>query len=224
MEQIAGKVPSLVPESYRPIIKWNADRLDAEQCRLLETWPLTFGLDIPPLGHVLFCHATPQNENDIFTRITAEARLRPIFDAADARVVVCGHTHMPFDRLVGKTRVVNAAAWGAFWRTARLLRSGRTGELRHCPTISTRADRVRRSSYPAARICGRSTSWTPVRGEMISWTWRRADVRMSPRAFSARVSLGLVAAISEGAWTRHGKGPRYGTNSQDSRQTFQAAR
>src|SRR6266852_1068777 len=43
---------------------------------------------------------------------TDEDRLLPIFDAAKADVVVCGHTHMQFDRIVGKTGVVNAGSVG----------------------------------------------------------------------------------------------------------------
>jgi putative phosphoesterase len=153
MEHIAGKVPSLLPESYRPIIAWNADRLDAAQRRLLDRWPATLRLTIPPLGDVLFCHATPENENDIFTRSTAEERLRSIFDATDAAVVVCGHTHMQFDRMVGKTRVVNAGSVGMpFGRPgADWLQLGADVELRHTSyDLAAAADRVRRSGYPGA--------------------------------------------------------------------------
>jgi diadenosine tetraphosphatase ApaH/serine/threonine PP2A family protein phosphatase len=61
---------------------------------------------------VLFCHATPRDDNEIFTRQTDEARLLPIFETARANVVICGHTHMQFDRMVGETRVVNAGSIG----------------------------------------------------------------------------------------------------------------
>lgn len=171
MEHIAGKVPSLMPESYRPIIKWNADRLDAEQRRLLETWPLTFRLAIPPLGSVLFCHATPHNENDIFTRATSEDRLRPIFDTADAAIVVCGHTHMQFDRVVGNTRVVNAGSVGMpFGRTgADWLLLGPDVELRHTSyDLQAAADRVRRSGYAGAEeFAAKSILAPPSEAQMM---------------------------------------------------------
>jgi len=48
---------------------------------------------------------------EIFTRRTAEDRLRPVFQGVDG-LVVCGHTHMPFDRQVGTVRVVNAGSVG----------------------------------------------------------------------------------------------------------------
>jgi predicted phosphodiesterase len=64
------------------------------------------------LGEVLFCHATPRDENESFTRLTPESGLLPIFEGLNASVVVCGHTHMQFDRMIGSTRVVNAGSVG----------------------------------------------------------------------------------------------------------------
>jgi predicted phosphodiesterase len=153
VQHLSGQIPSLLPESSRPIIKWNADHLDADQCRLVVSWPMTLRLTIPPLGEVLFCHATPRNENEIFTRTTAEGRLTPIFDSTNAAVVVCGHTHMPFDRIVGKTRVVNAGSVGMpFGRTgADWLLLGPDVELRHTSyDLDAAVDRIRRSGYPQA--------------------------------------------------------------------------
>jgi predicted phosphodiesterase len=115
LEQLAGKVPALVPEQYRPLIRWTAEQLDPEQQRAIASWPKTVRLQIEPLGEVLFCHATPRNENDIFTARTPEERLLPVFDGVTARVVVCGHSHMQFDRSVGSIRVVNAGSVGMPW-------------------------------------------------------------------------------------------------------------
>ena len=90
-------------------------------------------LRMPHLGSVLFCHATPRDDNEIFTSRTAETILLPIFDAANADVVVCGHTHMQFDRMVGKTPVVNAGSIGMPFGTpgAHWLLLGPEIELRH---------------------------------------------------------------------------------------------
>jgi hypothetical protein len=44
--------------------------------------------------------------------VTPEDRLAPVFGDDDASMVVCGHTHMPFDRMVGRVRVVNAGSVG----------------------------------------------------------------------------------------------------------------
>ena len=61
---------------------------------------------------MLFCHATPRNDNEIFTRLTPEEHLLPIFARLNADIVVLGHTHMQFDRMVGTVRVVNAGSVG----------------------------------------------------------------------------------------------------------------
>jgi len=72
----------------------------------------TLRMEIDGLGKILFCHATPRNPNDVFTRLTHEDRIASLFIALDADVVVCGHTHMQFDRTIGSVRVVNAGSVG----------------------------------------------------------------------------------------------------------------
>jgi diadenosine tetraphosphatase ApaH/serine/threonine PP2A family protein phosphatase len=89
----------------------------------------------------------------IFTRLTPEAKLRPIFDEVDASLVVCGHTHMQFDRMVGDVRVVNAGSVGmpygksgAHWL---LLDAG--VEFRHTSyDLEAAAERIRATKYPQA--------------------------------------------------------------------------
>jgi len=110
--QMGGTEPSEVPERYRDTIRWNAQQLRPEDEQLLASWPLTVRLEIPDLGGVLFCHATPRNDTEIFTPATSEDRLIPVFAGVDASVVVCGHSHMQFDRIVGSLRVVNAGSVG----------------------------------------------------------------------------------------------------------------
>jgi predicted phosphodiesterase len=119
LERLAGRRPATVPEQYQPLIDWTARQLSPDEQRALGRWPPTVRMAIAGLGDVLFCHATPRNENEIFTRVTPEDRLRSLFGSAGASVVVCGHTHMPFDRVVGDTRVLNAAASGCRTATAR---------------------------------------------------------------------------------------------------------
>jgi predicted phosphodiesterase len=149
----SGEKTSSVLERFREMMRWTAGQLDDEQARAIATWPKTVRVDIPPLGNVLFCHATPRNDTDIFTRTTAEAPLLPIFESANAALVVCGHTHMQFDRMVGGTRVVNAGSVGmpfdeagAYW-----LLLGPDVELRHTRyDLARAAARIRATTYPQA--------------------------------------------------------------------------
>jgi predicted phosphodiesterase len=70
---------------------------------------------LPPtqrIGDVLYCHASPRNDIDIFTERTPEERLVPLFDGLDVSTVVCGHTHMQYERTVAGVRVINAGSVG----------------------------------------------------------------------------------------------------------------
>ncbi len=117
-------------------------------------------LDVDGLGRVLFCHASPRNDEDVFLEGTAPEHVEPLLDGVAANVVVCGHTHMQFSREVGGKRIVNAGsvgmayedAPGAYWallgpdvehrRTAydpaALEGSGFPGRI--APDLPTRAD------------------------------------------------------------------------------------
>jgi putative phosphoesterase len=172
LDGMAGREPATVPEPYRPIIRWNAEQLDPEQQHFVEGWPKTVRMEISGLGRVLFCHATPRNENEIFTRSTPENRLLPVFARAQADVVVCGHTHMQFDRTVGGIRVVNAGSVG--------MPFGRPGadwlllepeiQLRHTSyDLAMAAKRIRTTNYPQAEaFAAHSVLEPPSEADMIA--------------------------------------------------------
>jgi putative phosphoesterase len=88
--------------------------LDETRARLSEA-QIEFLHDLPPtaqIGRVLYCHATPRNDVDIFTERTPEERLAEIFAEVDADVVVCGHTHTQFARTIAGKRVINSGSVG----------------------------------------------------------------------------------------------------------------
>ena len=68
-----------VPVGYRETMRWVAESLDREHEALFASWPATITLAVPGLGDVLFCHATPRNDTDIFTSETPDDRLAPAF-------------------------------------------------------------------------------------------------------------------------------------------------
>ena len=76
---------------------------------------IEFLYGLPPtqrIGDVLYCHATPRNDMDIFTERTPEEQIAFLFDGLDVPTVVCGHTHMQYERTVGGVHVVNAGSVG----------------------------------------------------------------------------------------------------------------
>ena len=146
----AGADPG-VPEQAREAMRWTAQQLDNDDERWIAGWPKTLRLEIPGLGEVLFCHATPRNENECFTRLTPEDRLLPIFEGLGASLVVCGHTHMQFDRMIGDVRVVNAGSVGMPFGEpgADWLLLGPGVQLRHTPyDLAAAAARIRETEYP----------------------------------------------------------------------------
>ena len=154
LAQMAGTDSSSVPEQFRAVVRWTAQQLHPEHERLMASWPKTLRVEIRGIDDVLFCHATPRNDTEIFTRLTPEDRLLPVFEGVNAPLVICGHTHMQFDRMIGRIRVVNAGSVGmpfgepgAYW-----LLLGPDVELRHTPYDLTRAaERVRATDYPQAQ-------------------------------------------------------------------------
>ncbi len=180
LEQMAGRDPAAVPEQHRPIVRWTAEQLHPEYESLLAGWPKTLRVEIAGLGEVLFCHATPRNENECFTRLTPEDRLVSIFEEANVPVTVCGHTHMQFDRTIGKTRVVNAGSVGMPFGEpgADWLLLGPGVELRHTSYDLTRAaERVRETGYPQAdEFAARYILQPPSEREMLE-VFTRVELR-----------------------------------------------
>jgi predicted phosphodiesterase len=171
LAQIAGVDPATLPEQAREAVRWSAQQLHPEHERLLAGWPKTLRVEIPGLGGVLFCHATPRNENEYFTRLTAEDRLLPVFEGLDVALVVCGHTHMQFDRMIGSTRVVNAGSVGMPFGEpgADWLLLGPDVQLRHTPyDVTKAAERIRETDYPDARdFAARYVLQPPSEREML---------------------------------------------------------
>jgi predicted phosphodiesterase len=150
LELLAGTIPAVPPE-YLPVMQWTADRVRPDYAALFATWPKTLRLNVPPIGDVLFFHGTPRHENECFTRLTAEDRLLPLFEPLGVQLAIGGHTHMPFDRLVGTTRVVNAGSVGMpFGRTgADWLLLGPGVELRHTTyDVAAACERMRVEGLP----------------------------------------------------------------------------
>ncbi|MES2177086.1 MAG: metallophosphoesterase family protein [Gemmatimonadota bacterium] len=149
----AGMESAAIPEAFREAMRWSAGQLDETHANTIQAWPATLQLSIAPHGDVLFCHATPASDTDIVTERTSDEKIGAMFGTVESALVVCGHTHMQFDRHVGATRIVNAGsvgmpfgAPGAYWLmldSALALR---------CTAYDLRsaAARIRASRYPDA--------------------------------------------------------------------------
>jgi putative phosphoesterase len=180
LAQMAGTESSDVPAQFREAVRWVARQLHPEHELVLASWPKTCRVEIRGLGGVLFCHATPRNDTEIFTRLTPEDRLLPVFEGLDVSVVVCGHTHMQFDRRVGSIRVLNAGSVGmpfgepgAYW-----LLLGSSIQLRHTPyDLAKAAERIRDTEYPQAQeFAARNVSQPPSEEKTLE-AFSRVELR-----------------------------------------------
>ncbi len=97
-----------------PIDSWAAGQLRDDHIDLLAGLPLSVTLEITGIGSVVFCHATPRDDEEVVLVDSRLARWAEVFDplAASVSAVVCGHTHMPFVRLAHRRLVVNPGSIG----------------------------------------------------------------------------------------------------------------
>ena len=110
IDEFDGKPPSEMPG---PFADWCARQINEAQRDFLASFEDTVAIDgIDGIGRVLFCHATPRSDVEVFTIETPDARVRTLMAGTDSDLVVCGHTHMQFDRMVDRLRVINPGSVG----------------------------------------------------------------------------------------------------------------
>ena len=160
-----------LPEQFRPAYRWTVQQLYPDYEPVLASWPKTVRLEIDGLGIALFCHSTPRSETEVFTRLTSEDKLLPLLDGLNVSVVVCGHTHMQFDRMVGTTRVVNAGCVGQPFGEpgAHWLLLGPNVELRRTSyDLDRAAELIRKTQYPQAEETAQGILQPPSESEMLA--------------------------------------------------------
>lgn len=148
--------PSALSEEVREITHWVARQLEPDERNFLARLPEQVMLSLEGLGEVLFCHATPRSDEEIFTPLTPQERLQALFQDVQQQTIVCGHTHMQFELRIGGVRVLNAGSVGmpyaerpgAYW----LLLGPEGYEFRRTAyDLEAAAQAIRASSYPQAQ-------------------------------------------------------------------------
>jgi predicted phosphodiesterase len=108
------------PSAQEELHSWCANRLGTDRLESVSAWPVTVELEVDELGHALFCHAIPRDDEPIFTRLTPDETVAELLGPVEADLVVCGHTHVQFDRrLANGPRVVNAGSVGMAYEGRR---------------------------------------------------------------------------------------------------------
>ncbi|KMK76256.1 metallophosphoesterase family protein [Alkalihalobacillus pseudalcaliphilus] len=91
---------------------WCADQLTEEQLRFLKSLPEKTTLSIDGLGEVLFVHGSPRSDEEAIRINTTDNEIRPMIKNVSQNIIVCGHTHIQFDRNVNDKRIINAGSVG----------------------------------------------------------------------------------------------------------------
>lgn len=106
-----GMLESGIPDAVRAAAEWAHDALDDEQLGWLRRLPaerrVRVGDDL-----VLVTHASPGSQTQGFDRDLDPSTVLERISRTDARVICCGHTHMPDIQEFGWKVVVNGGSAG----------------------------------------------------------------------------------------------------------------
>jgi putative phosphoesterase len=99
------------PVQFAPTA-WLDRQFDKRQKTIIGSWPDTLNLRFRDAPQILVCHGTPRSPWDsIYSTLTDEEIHKLLFDV-EADFVLCGHTHLPMDRQVGRWRIFNPGSVG----------------------------------------------------------------------------------------------------------------
>jgi putative phosphoesterase len=172
-----------LPPLPGPFADWCAKQISREQRDFLATFEKTVTVDgVDGVGRVLFCHATPRNDTDIFTAETPDEEVARLFGQVEADLVVCGHTHMQFDRRIDGLRVVNSGSVGmpygrpgAYWTML-----GPGVDLRRTDyDREAAAARIRKLGWPSAEEFASQNVLSVPTVEQALEVFRKAAARLA---------------------------------------------
>jgi predicted phosphodiesterase len=89
---------------------WSVDRLGAERIEYLRSLPLSIKLGPFPFGMVALVHATPWSNEDVVLPDAAPELAERMTREAEARLLVYGHIHTPYQRRVGDAAMLSVGA------------------------------------------------------------------------------------------------------------------
>jgi predicted phosphodiesterase len=148
-----GLLPANLPKEIAKSIAWCADQLSPDDIAFLRNFPESVAVEVKGLGLVRFVHATARSDEELFTIRTADDRVAEMFGGVSESTVVCGHTHMQFERRVGGLTILNAGSVGmpygepgAYWCEVSAI----PAMHKTAYDLQAAAARVRGTEYPGA--------------------------------------------------------------------------
>jgi diadenosine tetraphosphatase ApaH/serine/threonine PP2A family protein phosphatase len=176
-----------------PDVSWAAARLSRHHRDLLSQLPLSVTIEIDELGPVLFCHGSPGSDEEIITARSPDETVARMLAPATERLIVCGHTHVQFDRRIGDRRVVNAGSvglpyeWtpGAYW-----LLLGPGIHLRRTDyDLDTAIAALRRTGYPDVNELLAGSLVAPIGPERATARFEQVATERGERGTGAQMRI-----------------------------------
>jgi len=177
---LRGNADRLALEDPGEWYEWVRERLGPERIETVRSWPLTFAIEVEGLGPVRCCHALPHDDEGVLTPITPDPDLDAALVGIQEHVVIGGHTHVQFDRPLGKWRYVNVGAIGrpykgrpgAYWA----MLGADVEVLRTDYDVEAAAASVLASGQPNAEEAAETLLRPPTRDEATAW-WEASRLR-----------------------------------------------
>jgi predicted phosphodiesterase len=91
---------------------WMAARHSGASVEFVAGFPFSVVVDVVGLGPVRFCHGSPRSDTELVTPATPAERFAELAASVDEAVIVNGHTHLQFDRVIAGRRSVNPGSVG----------------------------------------------------------------------------------------------------------------
>jgi predicted phosphodiesterase len=115
-------VATLDPASLRPRSDHERERLEQMKAtrealgdlilQRIRRLPTHQRIPLEDGGELLLVHGSPADPGEALTHDMTDAEINALIADDTADVVVCGASHLPFDRLVGGVRIVNVGSVG----------------------------------------------------------------------------------------------------------------
>jgi predicted phosphodiesterase len=171
-----------LPPHLTAPVRWTAERLDDDELAFVAALRKTIELDVDGLGRTIFCHATPRSDEELITKTTPADALARVLEGVEPRVVVCGHTHMQYDRTIKGARVVNPGSVGmpyertpgAYWALL-----GPDVALRRARyDVVAAAETIRATGFPFERLAEILTSPPPQQDLIAQFEAARVEAEV----------------------------------------------
>ncbi|MFM2479715.1 metallophosphoesterase family protein [Celerinatantimonas sp. MCCC 1A17872] len=133
------------------ITSWVAKQLTSSHQQFIASWQPYVELTDSIWGQMVFCHASLRSDTEIFTRLSSKEKLCTIFQDVHASTIVCGHTHMQFNKTIADKRIINAGSVGMPFAKpgAQWLLLNEQANLMHTNyDVNQAAEQIKQTSYP----------------------------------------------------------------------------